>query len=99
MVPLVGYLIAVGTFGAGFYSILSNKFSTEGKKIKELGSLVMTTASTVGSSIVGGIAGQMLIPIPVVGAFIGTVFGGYFGEKGAKYLNSWIEKRHFKKII
>lgn len=41
----------------------------------------------------------MLIPIPFVGALIGTVVGGYIGDKGGKQINSWIEKKRFTEII
>ena len=51
---------------------------------------MITGAATVGSSILGGIAGQLLIPVPVVGALVGTVVGGYLGEKGGKYFHSWM---------
>ena len=27
------------------------------------------------------------------------MIGGYLGDKGGKMINSWIEKRHVKKII
>lgn len=48
------------------------------------------TTVTVGSSIAGAITGQMLIPIPVVGALIGSVIGGLIGDKSSKQINSWI---------
>ena len=57
------------------------------------------SGTAMGSSILGAFAGQFLIPVPVVGALVGTVIGGYLGEKGGKMINSWIEKRHFRHII
>jgi phage tail tape-measure protein len=49
----------------------------------------------VGTSILGAIAGQMLIPIPFFGALIGTVIGGYLGDKGTKKITSVIENKRF----
>jgi phage tail tape-measure protein len=60
---------------------------------------MLNTTTTVGSSILGAITGQMLIPIPVVGALIGSVIGGFIGEKSGKQLNSWIEKKKFMESI
>lgn len=56
---------------------------------------MLSTTTTVGTSILGAITGQMLIPIPFVGALIGSVIGGFIGEKGGKHINSWIEKKKF----
>jgi phage tail tape-measure protein len=60
---------------------------------------MLNTTTTVGSSILGAITGQMLIPIPVVGALIGSGIGGFIGEKSGKQLNSWIEKKKFLESI
>ena len=98
-IPVVVYMIAVGSFSAAFYNIYSNKFATEGKKLKQLGGFMIHSGTAMGSSILGAFAGQFLIPVPVVGALVGTVIGGYLGEKGGKMINSWIEKRHFRHII
>jgi phage tail tape-measure protein len=45
---------------------------------------MLNTTTTVGTSILGAITGQMLIPIPVLGALIGSIIGGYIGDKGGK---------------
>jgi len=88
--PIVGYMILAGTFSANFYRIFSNRFSTDQRKLKELGGFMLNTGTTVGTSILGAIAGQVLIPIPFFGAMLGTVIGGYLGDKGGKSINSWI---------
>jgi hypothetical protein len=92
-------MIFAGTFSANFYKIFSNKFSTDKKKFKEFGGFMLNTTTTVGTSILGAITGQMLIPIPIVGALIGSIIGGYIGDKGGKQLNSWIEKQKFNETI
>ncbi len=60
---------------------------------------MLNTTTTVGTSILGAITGQMLIPVPFVGAFIGSVIGGFLGDKGGKQINSWIEKKKFAELI
>ena len=77
--PLVGFLMAAGSFTKAFYRIFSNRFSTDSKKLTELTGFVIKAGATIGSSIVGGFLGQALIPIPVVGALVGTVVGGLVG--------------------
>lgn len=98
-IPIVGYMIFAGTFSASFYRIFSNRFSTEKKKLQEFGGFMLNTTTTVGSSILGAITGQMLIPIPVVGALIGSVLGGLIGDRGGKQINSWIEKKKFLETV
>ena len=71
--------MAAGSFTHAFYRIFSNRFSTDGKKIAELGGFVVKAGATIGSSIVGAFVGQALIPVPVVGALFGTVVGGLLG--------------------
>jgi phage tail tape-measure protein len=46
--------------------------------------MALTATTSVGTSIIGGIIGQSLIPIPVVGALIGSVIGGFLGERGGR---------------
>lgn len=78
-VPLVGYLFVTGGYTYTFYSIFTNKYSTFGKKFQEIGNMTIDTASSVGSGIIGAFVGQSLIPVPVLGAFIGGVVGGFVG--------------------
>ena len=63
--------------------ITKDEFKTRTKKgaFRTTGSLVGTTTGMVG----GFFAGQLLIPVPVVGGIIGTVVGGFAGGlTGAK---------------
>jgi hypothetical protein len=82
--PVVGFLMAAGSFGKTFYQIFSNKFSTDSKKLAQLTGFTIKAGATVGSSILGAFVGQALIPVPIVGALVGTVIGGFLGEKGCR---------------
>lgn len=83
-IPIVGFLMAAGAFTKAFYRIFSNKFSTDSKKIAEITGFVVKTGATIGSSVFGAFLGQALIPVPVVGALVGTVVGGLVGERGCR---------------
>lgn len=61
--------------------------------------IMIGATTTVGSSLLGAMTGQVLIPIPVFGALIGGVIGGFIGEKGGKHINSWMTKKTFLRII
>lgn len=78
-VPLVGYLFMTGGYTYTFYSIFSNKYSTFNKKFQEMGNLTIDAATSVSSGILGAVVGQSLIPVPVLGAFIGGLVGGFVG--------------------
>jgi hypothetical protein len=78
-VPLIGYLFVTGGYTYSFYSIFSNKYSTFHKKFQEMGNLTIDTASSLGSGILGAFIGQSLIPVPIVGAFVGGLVGGFIG--------------------
>jgi len=89
--PIVGFFLAAGTFAKEFYRIFSNHFSTDSKKFAEVTGFLIKTGATVGSSLLGGLVGQILIPIPVVGALLGTVIGGMLGDRGWRQVTSIIE--------
>jgi hypothetical protein len=58
-----------------------------------MGGAAMTAAGSIGS-IVGGIfLGQIIIPVPFLGAFIGGVVGGFYGRKGVKKINNFVIKK------
>lgn len=40
-----------------------------------------------------------MIPIPFVGAFVGGVVGGFFGEKGSQKIVSILDKKQFISLI
>ena len=63
---------------------MKNKMNSTDKKIKDFGSLAIVASTSLGTSIAGGIIGQILIPVPVLGALIGTTIGGFLGERGSR---------------
>lgn len=42
---------------------------------------------SVGCSLGGILLGQAMIPVPIFGALVGGIFGGYFGTKGTNKFN------------
>eukprot|EP00919_Chromeraceae_sp_WS-2016_P070049 GHVR01166085.1.p1 GENE.GHVR01166085.1~~GHVR01166085.1.p1 ORF type:complete len:127 (+),score=8.53 GHVR01166085.1:874-1254(+) len=78
-VPIIGYLLVTGGYSISFYSIFSNQMSNRTKKIQEIGNITIDTASSIGSGILGAVIGQSLIPIPILGAFVGGVVGSFVG--------------------
>ena len=53
----------------------------------------------MGSSVLGAIVGQTLIPIPFLGALVGTVVGGMLGERGCRQVTSMIEQDRFIVVV
>lgn len=54
------------------HKILGNKVLSTSHKLKNLGHVGIKTTMGMGSAV----AGQLLIPIPVLGALIGSIVGG-----------------------
>lgn len=63
--------------------------NSSGQKLKDFSQLAIIASTSIGTSIAGGIIGQMLIPIPVVGALIGTAIGGFLGERGTRKVTNF----------
>lgn len=59
----------------------------------------MTALGTIGTTMSGIFIGQVAIPIPIVGAFVGGVCGGYFGTKSIRKINNFLSKTYFRDII
>jgi phage tail tape-measure protein len=53
----------------------------------------------VGTTVTGMIVGEILIPIPIVGALVGGVIGGYFGEKGSRSFKSILSNKQLISLI
>ena len=78
-IPMLGYIFVAGGFTYSFYYIFTNKVSDNKRKFEDIGKITIDTASTIGSGFLGAIVGQSLIPVPVLGAFIGGVVGSLVG--------------------
>lgn len=59
----------------------------------------MTAVGSIGSIIGGIFLGQAIIPVPILGGFIGGVFGGFIGATGTRKLNSYMLKNDFRDMI
>ena len=40
-----------------------------------------------------------MLPIPILGAFVGGLVGGFLGDKGYKQINSIIHNKSFLNIV
>lgn len=98
-IPLLGYIFVTGGFTYTFYSIFTNDYTNSSKKLKQLGNVTMGSASSAGSGFIGATIGQSLIPVPVLGAFIGALVGGFIGDFGARKINEKIDQAKFNKTI
>ena len=52
--------------------------------------ITIGSVTSIGSGLIGATIGQSLIPIPVLGASIGGLVGGFIGEFGARAIGSAI---------
>lgn len=59
----------------------------------------MTALGTIGSTMSGIFIGQIAIPVPILGAFVGGVCGGYFGTKTMRKINNFLSKTNYRDII
>lgn len=78
-VPIVKYFFVAGGLSYTFYHTFSNEATSGSKKMKQLGSAGVTAVGSVGTAIAGMTIGQILIPVPFLGAFVGGVVGGFLG--------------------
>jgi hypothetical protein len=98
-VPILGYFIIAGGFTYSFYVTLNNKATSSYKKMNQIGGVTMSAVGSIGSILGGIFIGQALIPVPILGAFIGGVFGGFYGTKGVRKINNFILKTEFRDIV
>ncbi|CAD8056301.1 unnamed protein product [Paramecium sonneborni] len=70
--PFVGFLIGQTFLLYSVHKVFSNKVLSMQNKLKNMGHIGAKVSIGIGSAM----AGQILIPLPVVGALIGSVVGG-----------------------
>ena len=98
-IPIVKFFFLAGGLSHTFYHTFTNEVTSNSKKLEELGYTSMTTMGAVGTTIAGITLGQVLIPIPFVGAFIGGVIGGFFGSKGGNRIRATLSKNCVNSVI
>lgn len=91
-IPILSYFIIAGGFTYSFYIAYNNKATSTFKKVNQFGSYTMSAVGSVGSTLAGIMLGQVVIPVPFVGAFIGGVVGGFVGTKGVRDMNEFLAK-------
>lgn len=67
--------------------------------MKYLGKASIVAVGSVGSTVTGMMIGEVVIPVPILGAFVGGVIGGYVGEKGSRELTAILNDKSFVKLI
>ncbi|KAM3141995.1 hypothetical protein pb186bvf_005868 [Paramecium bursaria] len=70
--PFIGFLIGQTFLFYSLHKLFSNKVVSTKNKLKTMGHMGVKTSMGIGSAV----AGQILIPIPVLGALLGSVVGG-----------------------
>ena len=77
--PILSYIFIAGGFSYSFYYVFSNKKNNLKRKFEQVGNIGIDTVSSLGSGMLGAFIGQSLIPVPILGAFIGGLVGGLLG--------------------
>ena len=92
-------MMITGGYSLTFYQLYNNDVIDNELKLKQIGLMTLDMGTKVGASLLGAVVGQTLIPIPIVGAFIGSVFGGFVGSVGATTLVEGLETIHFNHMV
>lgn len=80
--PVIGMLIAQTYLFLNLHSVMSNDVLTTKNKLKKIGHFSVQASLGIGSAV----AGQILIPIPFLGAFIGGTLGGITAGLYSKFV-------------
>lgn len=79
IIPAAGFFLVASGFGMSFGSVVKSKVLSTTTKLKGVGNMAFKTGSQLATGTVGAFAGQIVIPIPFLGAFIGGLVGGVAG--------------------
>ncbi|KAL4512067.1 hypothetical protein ABPG72_005069 [Tetrahymena utriculariae] len=93
-------MILVG--GVGLYQNIANiknKYRTTGDKCKRSAKITGTILTTSALGMAGGFAGQVVIPIPFVGAFIGGFIGGLLSTSVSCKVDSFMNHKYLTESI
>lgn len=86
-IPLVGGTIFTALEFYGMGKIIQSDNISEEVKSSEIFKTVTKVSMSIGSAVTGGIFGQILIPVPVVGALVGSFLGGAIGTLFGKAID------------
>ncbi len=87
-IPILSYFIIAGGLSYSYYLACSNHATSSFRKANEVGSATFIAVGSIGSTVGGIILGQVVIPIPFLGAFVGGLIGGFIGTKTVTTINS-----------
>ncbi|EGR32615.1 hypothetical protein IMG5_076450 [Ichthyophthirius multifiliis] len=77
----------------------NNKYSNKEYNDFKLFANFVQTGTSLGIGIGGTLLGQILIPIPVLGAAFGGLIGGFMGTLGANKIGELERKKKFEKLV
>lgn len=97
--PIVNYFVIAGGFGYQFYKVAHKRAASHTYKAKSLGINGGRVAVGFAGGFLGMTVGQILIPVPGVGAFIGGVVGGAVFETGGRHMTGFFQRKSFQKDI
>lgn len=78
-VPILNYFIIAGGLSYTVYSNYTDEISSSMKKMKQIGKASFLAVGAVSSTVAGMMIGEIVIPIPIFGAFVGGLVGGFIG--------------------
>ncbi len=78
-VPILNYFIIAGGLSYTVYSNYKDEISSSLKKMKQIGKASFLAVGAVSSTVAGMMIGEIVIPIPFFGAFVGGLVGGFIG--------------------
>jgi hypothetical protein len=98
-VPILNYFIVAGGLSYTVYVNYKDEIASSLTKMKNIGKASVLAVGSVGTAVTGIILGEIMIPIPFLGAFVGGVIGGYFGEKGNRFITSILSNNQLISLI
>lgn len=94
--PVLGKLLIVGGFSYTLYNILTNDYKNNQQKLSDIGKITIKTSASLGGGLIGAAIGQALIPIPLVGMFVGGAIGGFLSTIGSKKAFQFLKSQRSK---
>ena len=76
-IPYVGIALASVLGVYSIKNVFSNKLIKNSERVKAVAEALTKNGACLGMAFGGGVVGQMIIPVPFLGAFIGSAIGGF----------------------